>query len=114
MAPLSIISRWHLRDEIPLREIERRTGLSRSTIRKYLRSGAVEPKFKFSDRPSRLDRFADRLEALLRVEAGKSGKQRRTAWQMHNDLVKQGCRGSYDRAAISRAMKARWSSMRSQ
>ena len=35
---LSVIRRWRLRDKIPLREIERRTGLSRNTIRKYLRA----------------------------------------------------------------------------
>ena len=99
MALLSIIRRWHLREEIPIREIERRTGLSRNTIRKYLRSGAVEPKFKVPDRPSNLDPFADRLEAWLRVEAGKSRKLRRTARQMHNDLVKLGYRGSYGRVA---------------
>ena len=107
MALLSIIRRWHLREEIPIREIERRTGLSRNTIRKYLRSGAVEPKFKVPDRPSNLDPFADRLETWLRVEAGKSRKQRRTARQMHNDLVKMGYRGSYGRvAAFVRTWKA--------
>jgi predicted transcriptional regulator len=37
MALLSVIRRWHFREEIPIREIERRTGLSRNTIRKYLR-----------------------------------------------------------------------------
>ena len=106
MALLSIIRRWYLREEIPIREIERRTGLSRNTIRKYLRSGAVEPKFKVPDRPSNLDPFADRLEAWLRIEAGKSRKQRRTARQMHNDLVKLGYRGSYGRvAAFVRAWK---------
>lgn len=31
----------------------------------YLRSGAVEPKFKVPDRPSNLDPFADRLAAWL-------------------------------------------------
>ena len=50
----------------------------------------MEPKFKVPDRPSNLDPFADRLEAWLRVEAGKSRKQRRTARQMHNDLVMLG------------------------
>lgn len=55
MALLSVIRRWHFRDGMPIREIERRTGLSRNTIRKYLRSGAVEPRFKVPDRPSKLD-----------------------------------------------------------
>jgi len=32
-----------LREEMPIREIARRTGLSRNTIKKYLREGAVEP-----------------------------------------------------------------------
>jgi len=34
---LSVIRRWHFRQGIPIREIRRRTGLSRNTIRKYLR-----------------------------------------------------------------------------
>ncbi len=52
MALLSVIRRWHLRQHIPIREIERRTGLSRNTIRQYLRADAVEPKFKLPDRPT--------------------------------------------------------------
>jgi hypothetical protein len=97
----------HFREEIPIREIERRTGLSRNTIRKYLRSGAVEPKFKVPDRPSNLDAFAGKLAAWLRVEAGKSRKQRCTAKQMHTDLVSLGYVGSYGRGpAFVRAWKA--------
>jgi predicted transcriptional regulator len=46
MALLSVIRRWHFREGMPIRKIERRTGLSRNTIRKYLRSDTVEPKFK--------------------------------------------------------------------
>jgi transcriptional regulator with XRE-family HTH domain len=52
MALLSVIRRWHFRQHIPIREIERRTGLSRNTIRKYLRADTVEPKFKVPVRPS--------------------------------------------------------------
>ena len=46
MGFLSVIRRWALREDMPIREIARRTGLSRNTIKKYLREGAVEPKFK--------------------------------------------------------------------
>ncbi len=46
---------------MPIREIERRTGLSRNTIRKYLRGGVVEPTFKVPKRPSKLDPFAEKL-----------------------------------------------------
>lgn len=55
---------------MPIREIERRTGLSRNTIRKYLRAGTVEPRFKVPDRPSKLDPFAEKLTGWLRIEAG--------------------------------------------
>ena len=85
MALLSVIRRWHFRDEMPIREIERRTGLSRNTIRKYLRAGTVEPKFKVPERPSKLDPFAEKLSGWLRAEGSKSRKQRRTAKQMHAD-----------------------------
>ena len=67
---LSVIRRWHFRDGKPIREIERRTGLSRNTIRKYLRSGTIEPKFKVPERPSKLDPYAEKLSGWLRVEAG--------------------------------------------
>ncbi len=78
MALLSVIRRWHLRDGISIREIAKRTGLSRNTIRKYLRAGAVEPKFKVPERPSKLDPFAEKLSGWLKIEAGKSRKQKRT------------------------------------
>lgn len=47
MALLSVVRRWAFRDGM--------------LIRKYLRSDAVEPKFRIVIRPSRLDPYADRL-----------------------------------------------------
>ncbi|RRB93648.1 IS21 family transposase, partial [Escherichia coli] len=82
-----------------LREIERRTGLSRNTIRKYLRADTVVPQFKVPDRSSKLDPFAEKLTGWLQIEAGKSRKQKRTAKQMHADLVALGYEGSYNRVA---------------
>jgi hypothetical protein len=69
MALLSVIRRWHFREGMPIREIERRTGLSRNTIRKYLRADTVAPKFRVPVRPSKLDAFAQKLSDWLRVEA---------------------------------------------
>ena len=107
MALLSVIRRWRFREEMPIREISRRTGLSRNTVRKYLKAGTVEPKFKVPDRPSKLDPFAEKLSGWLQIEAGKSRKQKRTARQMHADLVVLGYDGSYGRvAAFVRAWKA--------
>jgi len=105
MALLSVIRRWHFRQHVPIREIERRTGLSRNTIRKYLRANTVEPKFKVPDRPSKLDPFAEKLVGWLRQEAGKSRKQKRTTKHLHADLVALGYDGSYGRVA---AFVRRW------
>src|ERR1700693_3080592 len=71
MELLSVIRRWHYRDHFSIREISRRTGLSRNTVRRYLRSDSIEPNFKVPDRPSKLDPHADKLSHMLRQEAGK-------------------------------------------
>jgi transcriptional regulator with XRE-family HTH domain len=42
----SVIRRWRYRQHFSIREIARRTELSRNAVRKYLRSDSVEPKFK--------------------------------------------------------------------
>jgi transposase len=107
LAFLSIIRRWALRDHLSIREIARRTQLSRNTIHGYLRSGAVELKFTVPKRPSKLDLFATKLAVWLKTEAGKSRKQRRTAKQLHEDLVKLGYTESYGRvAAFARVWRA--------
>ena len=107
MELLSVIRRWHYRDHFSIREISRRTGLSRNTVRRYLRSDSEEPKFNLPDRPSKLDPYADKLSHMLRQEAGKSRKQKRTILQLHADLVALGYDGSYNRvAAFARDWKA--------
>ena len=65
VAFLSVIRRWHLRDGLSIRNIARRTGLSRNTIRKYLRSGVVEPQYPERLSPSQLDAFAPKLALWL-------------------------------------------------
>jgi len=99
MGFLNIIRRMALREKLPLREISRRTGLSRNTIKKYLNAGTVEPKFATPQRASKLDPFAEKLGAWLKTEAGKSRKQRRTLKQLHADLKALGFTGSYNRVA---------------
>ena len=51
------------------------------------------------DRPSKLDPFAEKLTGWLVTEQRKSRKERRTAKQMHADLVQLGFDGSYERVA---------------
>jgi len=90
MGLLNVIRRMALRERLPIREIARRTGLSRNTIRKYLKAGTIEPRFAVPARPSKLDPFAEKLAGWLRTETVK---------QLHADLVALGYTGSYNRVA---------------
>jgi len=106
VALLSIIRRWHLRDQVSMREIAKRLGISRNTVRKYLRAETVEPNYAPRKSPSALDDYTFKLTAWLKAEANKPRKQRRTLKQIHADLRSLGFVGSYDRvAAFARQWK---------
>lgn len=97
VAILSVIRRWHLRDQMPIREIARRTGLSRNTVKKYLAGHIVEPLYARRRSPSALDAYALKLTHWLQIETSRNRKQRRSVKQLHADLVSLGYTGSYDR-----------------
>jgi len=105
VAILSSIRRWHLRDNMPIREIVRRTGLARNTIRKYLINKVVEPKYPNRKTSSKLDEYAAKLTAWLKTEAGKGRKQKRSLKQLHQDLMQLGYTGYYSRVT---AFARRW------
>jgi transposase len=90
-----------------IREIARRTGLSRNTVRKYLASGIVEPKYSRAKAPSKLDDYADTLSNWLHRESRRKRKQRLSVKQLFYNLVPLGYTGSYDRvAAFAREWRA--------
>lgn len=106
VALLSVIRRWHFRDGVPIREICRRTRLSRNTVRKYLASGVVEPRYPNRKSPSKLDDYELILTSWLFRESRRHRKQRKTVKQLYSDLVQLGYTGSYDRvAAFARAWR---------
>ena len=49
MGLLNIIRRMSLREKLSIREISRRTGLSRNTVTKHLNAGTIEPHFTTPD-----------------------------------------------------------------
>jgi len=103
MGLLNVIRRMALREKLPIREIARRTGLSRNTSKKHPNSSTIE-KFGVPGAPSKLDPYADKLAAWLKTEIARSRKQRRPLTRLHADLVVLGFTGSYGRvAAFARA-----------
>ena len=108
MALLSVIRRWHLREGVSIREIARRTKLSRNTIRKYLANGTLQPAYPKRRSPSKLDPYSEMLASWLTRESTRGRKQRRNWRQLFDDLVALGYRGSYDRvAAFARGWERR-------
>jgi transposase len=105
VALLSVIRRWRLRERMSIRAISRRTGLSRNTVRKYLASGVVEPRYPKRRSRSKLDRFAENLAAWLQREAAKGRKQRLSTKELAVELRQLGYDGSYDRVC---AFARRW------
>jgi hypothetical protein len=57
----SVIRCWRVRQKMALPEIERRSGSSRNTIRKQLRSETGEPEFKVPRRLVKMDPVAQAL-----------------------------------------------------
>ena len=99
VALLSVIRRWHFREGKPIREVARRTGSSRNTVRKYLAGSVVEPQYPKRKTPSKLDDYEPTLNNWLHREAKRHRKQRRNIKRLHFDLVQLGYTGSYDRIA---------------
>ncbi|MFZ6732700.1 hypothetical protein ACO0LG_12320 [Undibacterium sp. Ji42W] len=95
MALLGSSRRWHIRDQIPLQEITRRLGISRNTVRRYLRSEVTEPAYAERKTASDIDKYAIQLSSWLKTAAGKNRKQRRSLKQLHLDLKEPGFKGSY-------------------
>jgi len=71
VALLGIIRRLHIRDQIPLREIARRLGISRNTVRRYPRSEVIEQAYAKRQTASAIDKYALQLLSWLKTEAGK-------------------------------------------
>ena len=83
VATLNVIRRWALREDMSIREISRRTGLARNTVKKYLRSDEAEPTYAKRVSSSKLDPYAEKLATWLGIEATKSRKQRRNLKQIY-------------------------------
>lgn len=96
---LSVIRRWYHREQFSLREIAKRTGLSRNTVRRYLRREMLEPSYTKHKRISQLDQYHELLIGWLQAQSTQARKQRRSVKQMYRELCSQGYSGSYDRVA---------------
>ena len=93
VALLGIIRRWHLGDQVPIREVAKRLDISRNTVKRYLRSESTEPSYAKRRSTSGLDTYSVQLSGWLKAEMTKPRKQRRNLKQIHKDLKELGYEG---------------------
>lgn len=106
MGLLAKIRRMHFRDRVGLREIARRTGLSRNTLRSWLRRPEVtEPKYPARKTPGVIDPWADTLRQWLATDAHRNKRERRTMLDLYRAIQAQGYPGGYGRVC---AFVRRW------
>ena len=101
------IRRLRYRDGLSIKEIRRRTGLARNTVRYWLRAGdGVEPKDARKAREKTiLTPDQDRLKQWLEADARRAKRERRTALALCGQLRALGFTGSYARVS---AYVRRW------
>ena len=81
------VKRMHFRDQISLSEIARRTGLSRNTVKKWVKTPTeVEPCYWRRAVPGKLSAFTQALEQMLGADASRPKAERRTAKALHVEL----------------------------
>ena len=96
MEMLGKVRRMHYRDGLSRSEIARRTGLSRTTVKKWLRAAqAVEPRYRRSQAPGKLTPFENLLLRALEADARRPKRERRTAKALLVELKAQGYSGGY-------------------
>src|SRR5208283_5189887 len=87
----------YYRDKKSIRQIARDFRMSRTTVRKVIRSDETEFTYDRKDQPMpKLSQYADLLSRYLEDDATKSYREQRTAILLFEDLQRQGFEGGYD------------------
>ncbi len=98
MSMYAKVRRMFFREKLSISEIQRRTSLSRNTVRKWLKAEVVgEPKHERRERVTKLKPFEEQLRRALEADALRPKRDRRTAQALFAELQLAGFPGSYPR-----------------
>ncbi|MDP3617707.1 MAG: IS21 family transposase [Rhodoferax sp.] len=99
MEMLGKVKRLYSRDKKSLHEIAKATGLSRNTIRKWVRETKVvgKPTYRRKERVNKLTEFHEALVLALKADAHRSKQNRRTAKALFAQIRLEGYTGGYSR-----------------
>lgn len=97
MESVSKIRRWVLVEERSIRSVARMTGLSRNTIKKYLKDNSPPSYHRQAPtvRHKLCNGFDLRLQELFEQDLKRPRRERRTAQKLYEQLVVEGYTGSY-------------------
>ncbi|MDH4261182.1 MAG: IS21 family transposase [Gammaproteobacteria bacterium] len=100
MNMLGKIRRLRYREGLSIKEISRRTGLARNTVRRWLRAKeGAEPLYRRKTGETLVSSFAQRLQQWLEADARRAKRDRRTALALWRQLQALGFKGSYSRVS---------------
>lgn len=97
MSMFAKVRRLFHRDHLTISEIQRRTSLSRNTIKAWLKEGNPD-NYKYPKRPqvtSKLTPFIPTLLLALEVDSRRAKRDRRTALMLFEAIKKEGYTGGY-------------------
>jgi transposase len=111
MDMLGRIRRMRMRDKLGYSEIARRTGLSRNTVKRWLKDVEVgvsanggpgkksvaAPKYKRPAIPGKLAPYVEQVQSALIADAGRIKRERRTAVKLFEQICAAGYTGGYSR-----------------
>ena len=101
MELLGRIRRMHLRDGLGFSEIAKRTGLSRNTVKRWLKDAAPgkvgAPKYQRPKVPGKLAPYLAQIERWLVADAGRIKRDRRTGRHIFETIKQEGYVGGYSR-----------------
>ena len=98
MEMIGKVRRMKLREQLSNSEIAKRTGLSRNTVKKWLKApGDQAPKYKRQRGFTKLSAFEATLVQALKADAHRPKHARRSARALLSQLQAQGYRGGYSR-----------------
>ena len=98
MKELGIVRRLYYRDSLSLSEIERRTGLTRKTIRHWLKvAEGTSPKYLRRSIETKISPFAAQLTKMLETDLYRPKRERRSALKLFQEIKTAGFTGDYSR-----------------
>lgn len=90
------VRRLFFRERLSINEIQRRTSLSRNTIKKWLKEEeGVEPHYVRIKADSKITPFVSHLELALQTDSHRAKRDRRTGLKLFTEIQKEGFTGSY-------------------